>query len=72
MHMILNIIDSLGGSLLAGFIVIIGIVLILKLAKEVIGFVIKIGFIVAVLYLLFNYTGLFYYIQGMLNSLDIL
>lgn len=71
MNEISSIIDSLGGNILIAIIVIIGVVIFFKLAKEVLGLAIKIAFIALVIYVLYNYTGLYYYIQGIFSSLNL-
>lgn len=49
-------------------IVLIGVLILFKIAKEVVGLIIKVGIIILIIYLLYNYTGLYYYLQGILSS----
>lgn len=64
-------IESLGSNFLMIFIAIIGIIIVFKVAKEILGLVIKIAIIALIIYLLYRYTNLYYYLQGIFSSFDI-
>ena len=63
--------QNLGAGIISIILLVIGLTIVFKLAKEVIGFIIKVAFLVIVIYVLYNYTGLHYYIHGILSSLNI-
>ncbi len=64
--------NNLGASILSIIVIVVGLIIVFKLAKEIIGFIIKVGVLILIIYILYNYTPLYYYIHGILSSLGIL
>lgn len=64
-------IESSGASFLMIFITIVAIILLFKVAKKILGLVIKVGIFTLIIYLLYKYTNLYYYLQGILSSFNI-